>query len=171
MHTDFAVVNTEAIKAGDGVTLQSIQVSWRYSQAYYNCTESDMYSLVAEITVYTRTTIYDRRSSYITSEYYLTFRDNQLEIFNPDCNTQHSVILRYRNGVQTYRARSHLPFFYGSKLESDCNHASITFTAKLESGEQTALLNCSEIPNIIIYRACNIILIYNGKSLHSCKTA
>ena len=77
MHTDFAAVNIEAIKAGDGVTLQSIQVSLRYSQAY-NCT--DMYSLVAEIAVYTRTTIYGQRSSYIASDYYLMLRDSQLEI-------------------------------------------------------------------------------------------
>ena len=84
MQTDFAAVNIEAIKAGDGVTLQSIQVSLRYSQAY-NCT--DMYSLVAEIAVYTQTTIYGQRSSYIASDYYLTLRDSQLEIFNPDCNS------------------------------------------------------------------------------------
>ena len=149
MHTDFAVVNIEAIKEGDGVTLQSTRVSWRYSQAY-NCTI--MYSLVAKITVYTRTTVYNQRSSYIISEYYLSLGDTQLEIFNPDCNTQHSVSLEYYNGVQTFRSRSRTSSFYGSKLslEAGCSHAAKHyFHCKYgkRSLEQTALPNSSEIPN------------------------
>ena len=92
-----------------------------------------MYSLEAQITVYTRTSVQGERSSYIT-DYYLTLKDNQLEIINPDCNTQHSVRLEYYDGAHTCVVYSRLPTFYGSKLDACCNKA-------------LALPNCSEIPD------------------------
>ena len=112
MHTlsDFATLNTEVIKASDGATLQNIRVSWTYSQAYI-CSDS-MYVLTAETAVELR----GERSSQ-RLHYYLTLRDNQLEIFNPACNAQYSVTLQLRRGRTIHYVNSNPPsVFFGSKL-------------------------------------------------------